>query len=183
LNQKVEFTTYRNMQTILYDDFHGNTVDAQHYHNTKSTLLIPQKLFTRFTKRRKIYKGMKKYFAYLLRQYRLETYSGFIQDAYKVKLEYQKSGQDLKRVNFEPDNNDWVELGILAHSTGKSKALLLTTLLEIDLLGFGKFLRKMGFKSGVPLLATFRLEEFISFQRITGSFGRYYRSEYSFERH
>jgi len=59
---------------------------------------------------------------------------------------------------------------------------LLTTLLEIDLLGFGKFLRKMGFKSGVPLLATFRLEEIISFQRITGSFGRYYRSEYAFER-
>jgi Protein of unknown function (DUF1564) len=171
------------METIFFDDFHGKNINAHDKNTTQSTLLIPQKLIARFRKRRKLYKGTKKYFAYLLRQYRLETYSGFIPEPYKVKLEFQKSGQDLKRVNFTPENKDWIEIGILAHATGKSKALLLTILLEIDLLGFGRFLRKMGFKMGVPVLATSRLEEITTFQRITGNFGRYYQSYYAFERH
>lgn len=43
-------------------------------------------------------------------------------------VSYQKKGLKLTRMNFRPDEKDWVELGILAQGLGVSRCLLFSIL-------------------------------------------------------
>jgi len=75
-----------------------------------------------------------------------------ISDAHKVKTLYQESGVGYKRIDFEPRNEDWVELGALALAFGKSRCWLFTFLFKLDIAGFGALVEHAGL--GTPSLAS-----------------------------
>ncbi len=43
-------------------------------------------------------------------------------------ISYQNKGQKLKRMNFRPDEKDWIEFGLLAQGLGVSRCLLFSIL-------------------------------------------------------
>ena len=108
-----------------------------------STLLIPKDLINRFNRRLKIKGGKTKYFGYLIGLYRTMLRS-FCYDASGVRTEYQWKNQELQKINFRPQNNDWAELGAFSAASGKSRCLLFVYLLLMDLNGWGAILKLAG---------------------------------------
>lgn len=115
-----------------------------------STLLIPKDLIKRFDRRLKIKGGKTKYFAYLIGQYRTMLRS-FSLDASGLKTEYQWKNQELQKINFRPQNDDWAELGAFSVASGKSRCLLFVYLLLMDLNGWGAILRLAGITQNYPM--------------------------------
>ena len=100
---------------------------------TVSTLLIPDSyvsVLDDILKRRACRLGP--YLKYLLIEYRSAVLAKNLPVSEKCKRLYQDAGQDLQRRNFRPDNESWLELGMLARSLGISRCCLFIRLLLLD---------------------------------------------------
>ncbi len=108
-----------------------------------STLLIPNGLFDKYNKRLIRHNGKREYFSYLLKRYRvlLEFY---ILTPAGLKTIYQPENQNLKKINFRPLSEDWAELSIFSNAAGRSRCLIFTILLLMDLQNWGSLLKKIG---------------------------------------
>jgi hypothetical protein len=150
------------------------TINTKTKLESSSTLLIPKIFLDEFKIRAEKYRGVPTYFKALLKKFRIFTHSGLIPAPTKIKTEFQNEGQNLKRVNFVPSNEDWLEIGCIALSYGKSRTWVFTFLLYLDILGVGKLIQKAGFARGVPVLPSTQLQGAIQLQRVLGIWTRSY---------
>ncbi|MBE7410564.1 MAG: DUF1564 family protein [Leptospiraceae bacterium] len=71
--------------------------------------------------RRKQDFSRRKYLHALLNRYRNVILWQTFEKMERVKKAYQEVGQNLQKKNFTPNNDDWIELGILADWLGTTK--------------------------------------------------------------
>jgi hypothetical protein len=162
------------MNKIIFTDQDSFKMNSDASVDSSSSLLIPDILFDEFKSRAKKYNGVPTYFKAVLRKFRIFTHAGLIPAPSKLKTEFQKEGQNLKRVNFVPNNADWLEIGCIALSYGKSRTWVFTYLLYLDILGVGKLIQKAGFSRGVPVSPSYQLQGTIQLQRVLGNWTRSY---------
>jgi hypothetical protein len=162
------------MKQILFLNQDSFKINSDAKVDSSSTLLIPESLLDEFRVRANKYRGVPTYFKALLRKFRIFTHAGLIPAPSKLKTEFQKEGQNLKRVNFVPANVDWLEIGCIALSYGKSRTWVFTFLLYLDILGVGKLIQKAGFTRGVPVVPSTQLQGAIQLQRVLGIWTRSY---------
>jgi hypothetical protein len=162
------------MKKIIFLNQDSFTINMESKLDSSSTLLIPENLLDEFKSRADKYRGVPTYFKALLKKFRIFTHSGLIPAPSKLKTEFQKEGQNLKRVNFVPSNADWLEIGCIALSYGKSRTWVFTYLLYLDILGVGKLVQKAGFARGVPVLPSTLLQAALQLQRVLGIWTRSY---------
>lgn len=116
---------------------------------TDSSLLIPNKFFDVFEEKT-IFISREEYFSLLLHRYKELALGGIFPKTEKPKTSYQEKDQNLIKVNFRPNNDDWIELGIIAHFLGVSRTALFTWFLILELAGWDKLLPEKYFLTGVP---------------------------------
>jgi hypothetical protein len=162
------------MNSFIFNKHAHSKIDLNKGKRTTSTVLVPDELIFDFETRVKATGGMRKFLALLLDKYRILTHSGALPEACKVKTEFQEEGQDLHRVNFVPDNEDWLELGQVATFYGKSRCWIFTYLLRLEVLGFGELMEEVLVTIGVPTTASFQLQVALQLQRVLGIWTRSY---------
>ncbi|MCB1179054.1 MAG: DUF1564 family protein, partial [Leptospiraceae bacterium] len=64
---------------------------------------------------------------------------GLLKISNRCKTQFQAKGQNLKRFCLKPENEDWVELSVLANGIGCTRTLLFSILLELEQRGIGCF--------------------------------------------
>ncbi|MCC6274935.1 MAG: DUF1564 family protein [Leptospiraceae bacterium] len=116
---------------------------------TQSSLLIPEKFLEDFLERTENL-SREDYFHELLKRYRPVVLWKTFAKSGKVKTLYQDEGQNLIKKNFYPQNDDWIEFGILANWLGLSRTALFTLFLTLDIAGWDKILPEKFFDNGVP---------------------------------
>ncbi|AOP36431.1 hypothetical protein A0128_20685 [Leptospira tipperaryensis] len=91
------------------------------------TLLIPEKIIRlRRLKADKLNEEL----SFLLKKYQnVALKKKFLGRSFPA-ISYQRKGLKLKRMNFRPDEKDWIELGVLALGLGVSRCLLFSILEE-----------------------------------------------------
>ena len=138
-----------------------------------STLLIPDNLFDKYSKKLISHKGKREYFSYLLKRYRvlLEFY---ILNPGGLKTIYQSENQNLKKINFRPLSEDWAELSIFSCSAGRSRCLIFTILLLMDLQNWGSLLKRIGIRFNHPYNShkKWELQSSLGFSREESFFSR-----------
>jgi hypothetical protein len=162
------------MDSFIFNKHAHSQIKLNERKRTTSTVLIPEELVLDFEERVKANGGVRKLFKMILDKYRILTHSGALPEACKLKTEYQDEGQDLHRVNFIPDNEDWLELGQVATFYGKSRCWIFTYLLRLEALGFGELMEKTLLTIGVPITASYQLQVALQLQRDLGSWRRSY---------
>jgi Protein of unknown function (DUF1564) len=151
------------------------TPDLSEKSKSASTLLIPAHLYNAFLEKRKLFENKScLYFQYLLHSYRTLSHSGVLPNPQKITTEYQESDLDLKRVSFRPFNEDWIELGCLSLTFGKSRCALFVFLLELDLAGFTEILSQCHVVDVVPTSDRLLLRASWTLQRGLDTFTRSY---------
>jgi hypothetical protein len=162
------------MDSFIFNRHAHRKIGIDERKRTSSTVLVPDELFLDFEAKVKVSGGVRKLFKMLLGKYRILTHSGALPEACKLKTEFQDEGQDLQRVNFKPDNEDWLELGQVATFYGKSRCWIFSYLLRLEILGFGELMEKALLTSGVPITASFQLQVALQLQRVLGIWTRSY---------
>ncbi|EMK11391.1 MULTISPECIES: DUF1564 family protein [Leptospira] len=94
---------------------------------TPVTLLIPEQIVhLRKLKPNKLSQEL----SFLLKKYqKCELEKKFLGRSFPA-VSYQRKGLKLKKMNFRPNEKDWVTLGVLALGLGVSRCLLFTILAE-----------------------------------------------------
>jgi hypothetical protein len=162
------------MNSFIFNRHAHSKLELDKRKQTTSTVLVPEELLLDFEEKVKVNGGMRKFFTLLLDKYRILTHSGALPEACKLKTEFQEEGQDLQRVNFLPDNEDWLELGQVATFYGKSRCWIFTYLLRLEALGFGELMEEVLVTSGVPITVSFQLQVALQLQRVLGIWTRSY---------
>jgi hypothetical protein len=162
------------MNSFIFNKHAHRKIELDKGKHTTSTVLVPEELILDFEAKVKVNGGMRKFLALLLDKYRILTHSGALPEACKLKTEFQDEGQDLQRVNFKPDNDDWLELGQVATFYGKSRCWIFTYLLRLEVLGFGELMEEALLTNGVPITASFQLQVALQLQRVLGIWTRSY---------
>ncbi len=140
-----------------------------------STLLIPEFLMDDFILKKEKYNGnVTLYVRSLLRRFRSITYTGILPEPVKIKTEYQEAKLNLKKVNFRPQNSDWIELGELALVFGKSRCWVFVFLLKLDILGLWNLLVQAGLGKVVPTIPKLGLMVFWNLEKVNKNFARGY---------
>ena len=100
---------------------------------TSSTLLIPLYLLDYFTLRVRYFKGIGRYFEYLIMTYSRQLARYKIDPASrKWKKKYQDPGLDLQIRNFKPNPELWEEFRHIAFAYGLAMCRLFVVLLELE---------------------------------------------------
>lgn len=101
--------------------------------NHSCSLLIPEKYIVFFDRYVDKFGCTRKFLSYLLRKHlksigeiEVEIYSHYT-------IRYQEKNLDLTKINFYPNEIDWVQLKMLAHTKRVSIAHLFVLLFEIEL--------------------------------------------------
>lgn len=106
------------------------------YHLSRSTLLVPGSYFEKFFSPGPYKKvgrlPLSWYLSRLMDDPMLDFKLSFLKPR-KWKKEYQGEGQDLRRVNFYPDERDWGRLSTISNSTGFSRCYIFVYLMLIDM--------------------------------------------------
>ena len=109
-------------------------VDWEPYYRSRSTLLIPESHFKRFFWRSPYIKvghqALASYLSRLMDDPLLEYKLSFLESG-KWKKQYQMEGQELRRVNFYPDDRDWGRLSAISNATGFSRCYIFVYLMLI----------------------------------------------------
>ncbi len=109
-------------------------VTEEPFTSSRSTLLIPdsyyEQYFTRYRKVRNL--PLSFYLQRLLDDPLLIHKLSFL-EAQKWKKVYQSTGQDLRRVNFYPDDRDWARLSSISNATGFSRCYIFVFLMLFDM--------------------------------------------------
>ncbi len=133
------------------------------YPKTQSSLLIPEKFLDDYMLKTKK-TTREAYFHLLLHKYKGLLLDGILPRPSKIKKAYQDNGQNLTKLNFWPENSDWIEIGILSNWLGISRTALFTWLLIMDLSDFEKILRERFYEHGVPpTVSTILLKNLITY--------------------
>ncbi len=107
---------------------------GESFRGSRSTLLVPgsyhERFFNNFIKVRNL--PLASYFQHLLDDPLLGNKLSFLK-ARKWKKEYQTAGQDLRRVNFYPDERDWARLSAISNATGFSRCYIFVFLMLVDM--------------------------------------------------
>lgn len=107
----------------------------QPFTNTRSTLLIPEKIFSKYVNQyRKIQNlPVSIYLKKILRDEQLvKKISDLTQDRI-WKKKYQNPDQNLIRFNFYPDERDWAKLSFISRVSGYSRCFIFIYLLLLDM--------------------------------------------------
>ena len=124
-NKSTEKTRFQCDWTVRFDPNDENL--------SVSTLLVPAYLVP--VLKEKLAENrctLPTYLRRLLRGFRRLTLDKSLPESYKCNCQYQEEGLRLKRVNFRPDHESWLELGIIARAHGVSRCFLFTLLLILD---------------------------------------------------
>ncbi len=109
-------------------------VTGEPFSSSRSTLLIPdsyhERFFNSFRKIRNL--PLSFYLQRLLDDPLLDLKLSFLK-APKWKKVYQSKGQDLRRVNFYPDERDWARLSAISNATGFSRCYIFVFLMLVDM--------------------------------------------------
>lgn len=102
---------------------------------TPSTFLVPVAYYERMQERmEKIgITSVSIYLRILLTEYKMKVFQEGFPKSENVKMEYQKPGQGLVRVNFRPENSDWIVLSEISLGLGFSRCFVFVMMLELDL--------------------------------------------------
>ena len=124
------------MRIFLIKNRLKHKINVSSKSRSSSTLKIPEHLYLSMILRGMSLGGISRYLHHLLDKYRYLNYSGQLPLNDGAKTLYQEKGQNLKKVSFRPENEDWIELKLIAQTHGISATYLFVILLELD---FGEF--------------------------------------------
>ena len=103
-----------------------------------STLLIPEKYYKKFMEKVFLHKGVRAYVAHLLFKYKIHIANGLVPAYSNHTTKYQAKDQNLIRVAFRPNLDDWAELKLYRISFGMSISAFLVYLLIADFVEFAQ---------------------------------------------
>ncbi|MBP7283081.1 MAG: DUF1564 family protein [Leptospiraceae bacterium] len=139
----------------------ANTVHLPHEKNPfteiNSTLLIPEKYYKRFIEKVVLHQGVRAYIAHLLLKYKIHIANGLIPTYQNHTTKYQEKNQNLIKVAFRPNLDDWAELKLYRISFGMSISAFLVYLLIADFAEFAQTVSYFLGAVGIPLSPSFDL--------------------------
>jgi hypothetical protein len=97
-----------------------------------ASLLIPEKYLNEFFKRAKNYGGVRFYVHYLLNQ-NSKNLEDILPKQENLKVKYQEKNQNLKKINFRPQGQDWSKLKELRFTSKFSISGILVNLILTDI--------------------------------------------------
>lgn len=102
-----------------------------------STLLIPRRLLNELERRcadsSSRGAGVAGLLANILERSRALLQTGLLPHSEQLNCVYQPQGEDLARINFRPNESDWILLGQAAAAHGVSRCRMFVLLLELDI--------------------------------------------------
>lgn len=122
-----------------------------------STLLIPEKHYRKFQEKIVRHCGVRAYITYLLMKYKIHIANGMIPSYCNHTTKYQEKNQNLIKVSFRPNLDDWAELKLYRISFGMSISAFLVYLLIADSVDFAEKLSYFLATVGIPLSPNFDL--------------------------
>jgi len=122
-----------------------------------STLLIPEKHYKKFIEKIVRHNGVRSYVAYLLMKYKIHIANGMIPSYSNHTTKYQEKNQNLIKVSFRPNLDDWAELKLYRISFGMSISAFLVYLLIADSVDFAEELSHFLAAVGIPQSPNFDL--------------------------
>jgi hypothetical protein len=158
--------------TLILNNITLQEIDNRTSGKTKSTFYVPANLCEFLKYKIRSHGSLIKYFETILTKFRVINYSGMLPNSSRVKTVYQEAGLELVRFDFEPRNEDWIELGSLAMGLGVSRTWLFVFLLELDSTGFGEICSETLSAHGTPGLAFTDLGQGSFSRNGTGSYIR-----------
>ena len=142
-------------------NFSANTMhfprENEPFTEINSTLLIPEKLYNQFRQKVVFHQGVRAYIAYLLRKYKIHIANGLIPSYRNHTTKYQEKNQNLIRVAFRPNLDDWAELKLYRISFGMSISAFLVYLLLADFVDFGRKISYFLVAVGISISPNFGL--------------------------
>ncbi|MBK8394853.1 MAG: DUF1564 family protein [Leptospiraceae bacterium] len=112
--------------------------DKNPFIEIRSTLLIPEKYYQKFREKIRRHQGVRAYVAYLLLKYKIHIANGMIPSYQNHTTKYQEKNQNLIKVAFRPNLDDWAELKLYRVSFGLSISAFLVYLLIADFVDFAE---------------------------------------------
>lgn len=122
-----------------------------------STLLIPEKHYQKFLEKVSRFKGVRAYVAHLLFKYKIHIANGMLPSYCNHTTKYQEKNQNLIKVAFRPNLDDWAELKLYRVSLGMSISAILVYLLIADSVDFAESLSYFLGIVGIPQSPIFDL--------------------------
>jgi len=107
----------------------------QDIHRKRSTLLIPDFLFSYYQNKRDHHGGLKNLLGFLIRKFNCMESRLFMEDDISSTIDYQEKGLFLHREDFRPIENEWIELKLLASSHNLSMCKFFVLLLRLEMAG------------------------------------------------
>ncbi|HNC00155.1 MAG TPA: DUF1564 family protein, partial [Leptospiraceae bacterium] len=105
----------------------------------------------------KAYGGTREYVTYLLSKYQIFITNGLVPGYSNVTTKYQEAGQNLHKIAFRPNPEDWAELKLYRISFGMSISAFLVYLLIADFVEFEKAASSYLVTVGIPVISNFDL--------------------------
>ncbi|MBP7280019.1 MAG: DUF1564 family protein [Leptospiraceae bacterium] len=122
-----------------------------------STLLIPEKYYQKFIEKVTLHQGVRAYIAYLLFKYKIHIANGMVPAYTNHTTKYQEKNQNLIKVAFRPNLDDWAELKLYRVSFGMSISAFLVYLLIADSVDFAEEMSYFMGVVGIPQSPIFDL--------------------------
>lgn len=136
---------YSGLEAEGYENGVNASANTQYYPREKnqfievnSTLLIPEKYYKKFMEKVFVHKGVRAYVAFLLYKYKIHIANGLVPAYSNHTTKYQEKDQNLIRVAFRPNLDDWAELKLYRVSFGMSISAFLVYLLIADFVDFAQ---------------------------------------------
>ena len=136
---------YSGLEAEGYENGVNASANTQYYPREKnqfievnSTLLIPEKYYKKFMEKVFVHKGVRAYVAFLLYKYKIHIANGLVPAYSNHTTKYQEKDQNLIRVAFRPNLDDWAELKLYRISFGMSISAFLVYLLIADFVDFAQ---------------------------------------------
>ncbi|MBP7281769.1 MAG: DUF1564 family protein [Leptospiraceae bacterium] len=122
-----------------------------------STLLIPEKYYKKFMEKVVYYQGVRAYVAHLLFKYKIHIANGLVPSYRNHTTKYQEKNQNLIKVAFRPNLDDWAELKLYRACFGISISAFFVYLLIADSVDFAQKISYFLGAVGIPVSSSFDL--------------------------
>jgi len=122
-----------------------------------STLLIPEKYYKNFMEKVVLHQGVRAYVAHLLLKYKVHIANGLTPTYNNHTTKYQDKNQNLIKVAFRPNLDDWAELKLYRVCFGMSISAFLVYLLIADSVDFAQKVSYFLGAVGIPSSPNFDL--------------------------
>ena len=144
---------------------------------TASTLNIPLVFMPSLMIKIGNHQTLRNYLHFLLEKFRFLNFSGTLSRSNRPKTEFQEKNQNLLPFSFKPDNEDWLELKLIAQMHNKSMTNFFVILLILDCGEFGDavgsfFLDEVPTQnSAMPMIFKHRLNKITGIYQKQSSYG------------